>query len=295
MNAAVVCRNATKHYPNFTLSNLNLEIPAGTIVGFVGENGAGKSTTIKAMLNLVRLDQGEIQVLGEDSRRLSRKTRERIGVVFDGCHLPQELTTPQIGRVFANAYARWQEEAFQRMVRRFQLPSGKRIKDFSRGMQMKLAIACALSHQPDLLLLDEATSGLDPVVRDEILDLFLDFLQDESHTVFLSSHIISDIEKAADYVAFLHQGKLLFMEEKDRLREQYGLAACEKGEAGTLPRELVAGMRTSAFSITVLVRDRRQAEKLLRRPVEPASMEDILLYLSKYPADGMENRLKPRS
>lgn len=290
MNAAVICRNVTKRYPDFTLSNLNLEIPAGTIVGFVGENGAGKSTTIKAMLNLVRPDEGEIQVLGEDSRCLSPRTRERIGVVFDGCHLPQELTAAQVDRVFARAYARWQEDLFQRMIRRFQLPSGKRVKEFSRGMQMKLAIACALSHQPDLLLLDEATSGLDPVVRDEILDLFLDFLQNESHTIFLSSHIISDIEKAADYVAFLHQGKLLFMEEKDRLREQYGLAPCQREEAQTLPRELVAGIRTSAFNATVLVRDRRQAEKILRRPVEPASMEEILLYLSKHPTGVTESR-----
>ncbi len=281
MRAAVSCRNVTKRYPGFTLSNLNLEIPEGTIVGFVGENGAGKSTTIKAMLNLVRPDEGEITVLGEDSRSLSREAREQIGVVFDGCHLPQELSACQVEQVFRRIYRRWDGEAFRRLAQRFSLPEGKRVKEYSRGMQMKLAIACALAHHPRLLLLDEATSGLDPMVRDEILDLFLDFLQDEHHAIFLSSHIISDIEKAADYVAFLHQGKLLFMEEKDRLREQYGLAACGEGDLERLPEGLVAGKRTSAFSTTVLVRDRQQAERILRRPVDPAPMEEILLYLSK--------------
>lgn len=281
MNAAVSCKNVTKRYAGFALENLNLEIPTGTIVGFVGENGAGKTTTIKAMLNLVHPDEGSITVLGEDSRNLSRKGKEKIGVVFDGCHLPKELKVSQVQKLFRTMYTGWDDGCFTQLMKKFRLDSNKRVKDLSRGMQMKLAIAGALAHQPELLLLDEATSGLDPVVRDEILDIFLEFLQEESHTILLSSHIISDIEKVADYVAFIHQGKLVFMEEKDILKDTYGMVVCGKEEAQRVPEEWIAGSRTSAFNTTLLIRGRERASRLLHREVPAASMEDILLYLSK--------------
>ena len=281
MKAAVSCKNVTKRYAGFSLENLNLEIPAGTIVGFVGENGAGKTTTIKSILNLVQPEQGSITVLGEDSRRLSRSTKEKIGVVFDGCHLPQELKTGQVEKILAAMYSKWDAACFQRLAGKFRLDKEKRVKELSRGMQMKLAIAAALSHQPELLLLDEATSGLDPMVRDEILDIFLEFLQEEKNTILLSSHIISDIEKVADYVAFIHRGRLVFMEEKDLLKDTYGLVSCRKEEADQIPEDLVAGSRTSAFNTTLLIRGREEASKIFHREVPAASMEDIMLYLSK--------------
>ena len=283
MKDAVVVKDVTKRYKGFTLDHASFRVPQGSIVGFVGENGAGKSTTIRAILDLIRLDGGEVEVLGLNAQeRQDAAWRGNIGAVFDTGHIPDYLTVEQIDRVMGAVYRQWERDTFQNFVRRFSLPAKKKYKDFSRGMRMKLSLAVAMSHGAKLLVLDEATSGLDPIVRDEILDLFLEFIQEEDHSILISTHILSDLEKAADYIVFIHQGRVLFEEEKDRLLENYGIVHCTAEQAERLPQELTAGRRDNRFGTDVLVRDRRKAAmQFPGLALDPASIEDIMLYLAK--------------
>lgn len=250
MNALEI-HGLTKQRGSFALQGLELTLPAGCIMGLIGENGAGKSTTIRLILDSLRRDSGTVAVYGKDNRALTALEREDIGVVLDEVGLPEYLNAAQIGRMMAGIFTRWQPEVYAEYLRRFGLPADKSFRDYSRGMKMKQGLAAALSHQPKLLLLDEATSGLDPVVRDEILTIFEDFTRDESHAVLLSSHIVSDLEKICDYIAFLHRGRLLLCEEKDRLAEEYGIL---RGEADGLDPAAVCGKRVTPYGTEYLVR-----------------------------------------
>ena len=250
MNALEI-HGLTKQRGSFALQGLELTLPAGCIMGLIGENGAGKSTTIRLILDSLRRDSGTVAVYGKDNRALTALEREDIGVVLDEVGLPEYLNAAQIGRMLAGIFTRWQPEVYAEYLRRFGLPADKSFRDYSRGMKMKQGLAAALSHQPKLLLLDEATSGLDPVVRDEILTIFEDFTRDESHAVLLSSHIVSDLEKICDYIAFLHRGRLLLCEEKDRLAEEYGIL---RGGADGLDPAAVCGKRVTPYGTEYLVR-----------------------------------------
>ena len=250
MNALEI-HGLTKQRGSFALQGLELTLPAGCIMGLIGENGAGKSTTIRLILDSLRRDSGTVAVYGKDNRALTALEREDIGVVLDEVGLPEYLNAAQIGRMMAGIFTRWQPEVYAEYLRRFGLPADKSFRDYSRGMKMKQGLAAALSHQPKLLLLDEATSGLDPVVRDEILTIFEDFTRDESHAVLLSSHIVSDLEKICDYIAFLHRGRLLLCEEKDRLAEEYGIL---RGGADGLDPAAVCGKRVTPYGTEYLVR-----------------------------------------
>ena len=250
MNALEI-HGLTKQRGSFALQGLELTLPAGCIMGLIGENGAGKSTTIRLILDSLRRDGGTVAVYGKDNRALTALEREDIGVVLDEVGLPEYLNAAQIGRMMAGIFTRWQPEVYAEYLRRFGLPADKPFRDYSRGMKMKQGLAAALSHQPKLLLLDEATSGLDPVVRDEILTIFEDFTRDESHAVLLSSHIVSDLEKICDYIAFLHRGRLLLCEEKDRLAEEYGIL---RGGADGLDPAAVCGKRVTPYGTEYLVR-----------------------------------------
>ena len=250
MNALEI-HGLTKQRGSFALQGLELTLPAGCIMGLIGENGAGKSTTIRLILDSLRRDSGTVTVYGKDNRALTALEREDIGVVLDEVGLPEYLNAAQIGRMMAGIFTRWQPEVYAEYLRRFGLPADKSFRDYSRGMKMKQGLAAALSHQPKLLLLDEATSGLDPVVRDEILTIFEDFTRDESHAVLLSSHIVSDLEKICDYIAFLHRGRLLLCEEKDRLAEEYGIL---RGGADGLDPAAVCGKRVTPYGTEYLVR-----------------------------------------
>lgn len=250
MNALEI-HGLTKQRGSFALQGLELTLPAGCIMGLIGENGAGKSTTIRLILDSLRRDSGTVAVYGKDNRSLTALERENIGVVLDEVGLPEYLNAAQIGRMMAGIFTRWQPEVYAEYLRRFGLPADKSFRDYSRGMKMKQGLAAALSHQPKLLLLDEATSGLDPVVRDEILTIFEDFTRDESHAVLLSSHIVSDLEKICDYIAFLHRGRLLLCEEKDRLAEEYGIL---RGGADGLDPAAVCGKRVTPYGTEYLVR-----------------------------------------
>ena len=243
-----------KSYGSFTLDSLHLTLPSGCILGLIGENGAGKSTAIKLILNMLHKDSGSITVLGRDSVADSVALKEEIGVVLDEVGIPECLNTKQVGKVMQNIYQRWDMALYESLLSRLSVPGNKSFKEFSRGMKMKLGIIIALSHHPKLLILDEATNGLDPVVRDEVVELFREFTRDADHAVLISSHIVSDLEKLCDYIAFLHQGKLLLCEEKDRLFEEYGIWRGDAAEFEEIAPEAVIGKRSSAYGVEAVVK-----------------------------------------
>ena len=275
---ALELKQVSKHYPGFDLENLTLRLPGGCILGLIGENGAGKSTTIRLMLGLARPDSGSITLLGRDIGDDLRLTKEDIGVVLDNVGIPSCLNARQVGKVMAGTYARWNQAQYEGYLRQLAIPEKKAFKDFSRGMQMKLGIAIALSHDAKLLILDEATSGLDPVVRDEVVEMFRQFTQDENHSVLISSHIVSDLEKLCDYIAFLHKGKLLLMEEKDRLLEEYALALCSSEELARLPEQAVKSCKRSAYGAEALVLRQFVPEGIHTRPV---TIEELFIFMVK--------------
>lgn len=282
MEYAIEVNGLTKHYPEFSLDHISFQIPKGSIVGFIGENGAGKSTTIKAILNLICADEGEITILGKENGAEDLCLKEQIGVVFDESYFPENLKLKQIEHIMKKIYKNWETELFWVYCKKFKLPEKKVYKEFSRGMKMKLSIAAALSHQTKLLILDEATSGLDPVVRNEILDIFLDFIQEEDHTIFLSSHITSDIEKISDYILLIHEGKVLFFENKDELLYEYGIVRCSEAQLARLDQTQILGIQKNAFETEVLVKNRRELEKMHEDlVVDRVTIEELLLYIVK--------------
>ncbi len=284
MNNALEIVNLHKKYPNFTLNNVSFTVPCGCIVGFVGENGAGKTTTIKSILNTITPDSGSISIYGM-LNNTSAQAREDIGFVFDECYFHETFTIPQVGKILKGIYKNWDDAYFNQLLQTFGLTSvtGKKdiIKNFSRGMKMKLSLAAALAHHPKLLVLDEATSGLDPVIRDEILDMMLEFIQDEEKSILFSSHITSDLEKAADYLVFIHNGTILLTGEKDDILSNYGILHCSKDVFSALSTETIVGYKHSAFGVDVLVSNRNsftQQEDIL---IDKATIEDIMLYTIK--------------
>lgn len=277
MENAVEIKGLRKAYEKFTLDDVSLSLPRGCVMGFIGENGAGKSTAIKCMLGLVRPDAGEIRLLGRDPQK-DRSVMDRVGMVLDSGFFPPEMSPREIERILKHVYRHWDGGAFQQLLERFSIDPRKRIKDLSRGMVMKLSLAAALSHGAELLLLDEATSGLDPVVRDDILDLLLDFIQEESHSVFLSSHITGDLEKIADYIVFLHQGRIVASGEKDVLLDTYGLLKCGRDQLSAIDPGALVGYRAGEFGVTALVKKYRVPAGFL---VEPATLDDVMLYSIK--------------
>lgn len=277
---SILVNGLWKQFPGFVLDHVSFRVPQGSIVGFIGENGAGKSTTINLILNELKKDGGEISVMGLDASDASVK--EQIGVVFDECNFPEVFTADNIAKVLSGVYPSWDGQLFREYLERFKLPHSQQIGSLSKGMKMKLSIVCALSHKPKLLILDEATTGLDPVVRDEILDLFLEFIQDEEHAVFFSSHITSDIQKIADYVVLIHQGKIVFEERKDDLIDRYGIVRCGKKASLAMQPEDYLIHRTTNVCEEFLVRDREAVRhKYKDMVVDSAGLEDIMLFYIK--------------
>ena len=277
MNALEI-KNLTKAYPGFTLDNLNLTLPSGCIMGLIGENGAGKSTTIKLILDMIHKDSGSIIILGKDNTDSIELTKEDIGVVMDEVGIPECLTVKQVGNVMKNTFRNWDDAEYARLAQKLALPDKKQFKEFSRGMKMKLGIAIALSHNAKLLILDEATSGLDPVVRDEVVEMFSDFTRDENHSILISSHIVSDLEKLCDYVAFLHKGKLLLCEEKDQLLAEYGLIHCTAEEIQNLPAEAIKYKKENPYGIEAMV---LRSAVPANFNVSPISIEELFVFMVK--------------
>lgn len=274
MNALEI-RSLQKHRKGFSLDGINLTLPAGCIMGLIGENGAGKTTTIKLMLDMIRKDGGTVRILGKDSAEISK---EDIGVVLDEVGLPTCLTACQVDKIMSKAYTQWSSDEFFAYLKRLNVPENKAFSALSRGMKMKLGIACALSHKAKLLILDEATSGLDPAVRDEVIDILLDFTRDEEHSVLISSHIVSDLEKICDYIAFLHKGRLILCEEKDRLYEQYGIIRCDEKTLSAIEPSAVIGKRVSAFGVEAIVRRDTVPEGV---SIAPVGIEELFVFMVK--------------
>lgn len=278
MEYALEVEKLSKQYDEFRLQDVDIALPRGCIMGLIGENGAGKTTTIKLILDLIRRDGGKIRLLGREDGAREKDVKEKLGVVLDESSFPENITAGNVNSFMKRIYRTWDEERYRGYLKRFSLPERKGVKEYSRGMKTKLSIAVALSHGAELLILDEATSGLDPVVRDEILDVFLDFIQDESHAVFLSSHITSDLEKICDYITFLHRGRVVLSEEKDALLERYCMLKCSEEEYRRLPPEAFKGCRKSQFGVEALA-DRSLLPGGL--VLDRVSIEDIMLYYIK--------------
>ena len=282
MESAIELIDVVKKYKGFSLDHVSFQVPKGNIVGFVGENGAGKTTCIKAIMNLIRLDNGQVRVFGFDHNKNEKEIKEQIGIVYDESCFHETLQVDDIGVIMSKIYKNWDKELFHTYIEKFELPHKKLIHDFSRGMKMKLSIAVALSHHAKLLILDEATSGLDPIVRDEILDIFMEFIQDEEHTILVSSHIISDLEKIADYIIFIHQGKIIFNKSKDDLIYQFGVARMSEAEYEDFPKENQQGFRKSRFGVEVLIDNRPELENRKHDYViDSTTIEEIILFMVK--------------
>ena len=275
-----ICKSFPKS--DFILDKLSFSLPYGSILGFVGENGAGKTTTIGCILNTVRKDSGMVKLFGKEMRDIDTDIREKIGVVYDGDNFPGFWTAKQLSQVMEGIYTQWDHALFQKYLEDFHLPVKQKIKHYSRGMTMKLAIAVALSHHPQLLILDEATSGLDPIMRDEMLDVFLEFVQEESHSILLSSHITSDLEKIADYITFIHNGKLIMTASKNDLVYNYAVMRCRESQFLALdPGDMIA-YRKRDFQIDVLVANGKEAQRKYKGAVvDHVSVDEIMLLLVK--------------
>ena len=272
-------RGLCKHYRDFSLDHLDLDLPAGCVLGLVGENGAGKSTTIRLIMDALERDGGTVSVLGVDNKSPAfMDVKQDVGVVLDETCVPEVINARQLGKIMAGTYKNWDQAAYEGWIERFRLPADKKVKDYSRGMTMKLGIAAALSHHPRLLLLDEATGGLDPMVREELLEVFADFAAQDGHGVLLSSHIVSDLERICDYIAFLHKGKLVLCEEKDVLLDKYAVLKCTKEQLANIPQEAVHGKRVGTYGVEALVERELVPNGLV---LDRATLEDIILYMVK--------------
>lgn len=277
MNALEI-RNLTKTFPGFKLDHLNLILPSGCIMGLVGENGAGKSTTIRLILDMLHKDSGSITILGRDNQDNINLTKEDVGVVMDEVGIPECLNVKQVGKIMKHTFRNWDTDEYARLLQKLSLPDHKPFKEFSRGMKMKLGIAIAMSHGSKLLLLDEATSGLDPVVRDEVVEMFNDFTRDENHSILISSHIVSDLEKLCDYVAFLHKGKLLLCKEKDQLLAEYGMIHCTAEQLKKLDSKIVKHKKESVYGVEAIVLRDAVPEGM---NISPISIEELFVFMVK--------------
>ncbi len=277
-------KEITKTFPksNYKLDNVSFSLPYGAILGFVGENGAGKTTTIGCILNTIIKDSGTVKLFGREMHDGDTDLREKIGVVYDGDNFPVNWTAEQLAKVMSGLYKQWDDDLFQQYLGSFRLPIKQKIRNYSRGMTMKLAIAAALAHHPQLLVLDEATSGIDPIMRDEMLDVFLEFVQEEDHAILLSSHITSDLEKVADYITFIHDGKLLLTATKNELVYEYAIMRCKKEQFLAIDAKDILAYRQRDYQIDVLVADGKTAQRKYKDVVvDHGSIDEIMMLLVK--------------
>lgn len=282
MTTALQITGLTKRYGDFLLDHVSFGVPTGSIVGLIGENGAGKSTTIRGVLGMIHKEAGRIALLGQDTEAMDPSLKEKVGVVLGDCNFSEELTPLRLSKVLRDVYSGWDQAYFETLLTQLHVPQNKKIKGLSRGTKMKLSIAAAMAHHPQLLILDEATSGLDPVVRDDILDLFLDFVQDERNSILVSSHITSDLEKVADYIVFLHEGRVVFCEAKDVLLECCGILKCGAEQFAKIEREDILACRKRDYEYQVLVRDGEQAiKKYPKALLVPTTLDEIMLLYVK--------------
>lgn len=284
MNYALKLDNVCKTYEmsDFVLDNVSFAVPMGSVMGFVGENGAGKTTTIGCILNTLSRNSGSIQLFGKEMQDKDTELRNEIGVVYDGDNFPKYLTARQLSNIMEGIFSKWDDALFQKYLHTFHLNEKQKIGKYSKGMTMKLAIAVALSHHPKLLILDEATSGLDPIMRDEMLDVFLEFVGSDDHSILLSSHITSDLEKIADYITFIHQGRIILTESKDNLIYKYAILRCKEKQFESLDKNDILAYRRQDYQIDVLVDNKEAAKrKYAGVVIDCATIDEIMLILVK--------------
>ncbi len=276
---AIELNSVTKRYDGFTLDSVSLTVPKGSIMGFIGQNGAGKTTTMRSLLNITKIDSGEIKLLGLDHVKHEREIKKDIAVVFDSIPFDDMFTPKDMAKIFRGLYPQWEDKTYSDYLERFELPYKKKIGKFSKGMKMKLQIACALSHNAKLLIMDEATSGLDPVVRDEILHIFMEYMQTGERTILMSSHITSDLEKIADCVTFIDKGSVLISGYKDEVLDNHGIIKCSNDDVKLIDPSDIVSVRTNSFGAEVMIHNRQSAAyRYKNMMIDPASLEDIMLY-----------------
>ena len=283
MKNAIEIRNLVKSYSDkFTLGEINLDIPSGIIIGLIGENGAGKTTLIKSILNIIRLDKGNIKIFEKDIKINESEIKENIGVVLDNMFFPELLMPKDINSIMKDVYKNWDEQLFNKYLSEFKLKNNQSIKSMSKGMRKKLEIATALSHHPKLLILDEPTSGLDPVVRNEVLDIFLDFIQDEEHTILLSTHITSDLEHIADKIIFINQGKVVLDQSRDDLLDNYGILKCDVDNFDTISKDDIIAYKKNKYDCEILVNDINKIKKKYKDfIVDKITLEELMVLMIK--------------
>lgn len=274
-------KDLNKSFKNFSLKNITFSLPKGYIMGFIGPNGAGKSTTIKLIMNLIKKDSGSIKVFGMDNITHENEIKNRIGFVYDENYYFEELTMGQIEQIISPLYKNWDKKKFREYMALFNLDEKQIIKELSKGMKIKFSFVVALSHGAELLIMDEPTSGLDPVIRDEILQLLSQIIQDEEKAVFFSTHITSDLDKIADYITFINDGKLIFSEEKDIIFDEYAIV---KGKNELLNnnelKNMLIGLKENAYGFEGLTKNKYEVIKKFSNNIliEKPNLEDILLY-----------------
>lgn len=282
MTNAVEIKNLSKSYKGFCLKVIDLQIPKGSVFGLIGENGAGKSTLIKSMLGTINCEYDKLEYFGKDFSGHEKEIKESISVIYDQTHFDLDFTPRIVGKIMKNVYKSWDQTKYIDLVKRFELPIGKKLKDFSRGMKMKLEFAVALSHDTRLMILDEATSGLDPIFRDDILDILRKYSEDEEHTILMSSHITSDLDKIADYIGFIHNGEVVFVKSYDEIRDNYGIIKCGKQMFNSLNENDIVAYKKEEHSYSVLVNNRYEIKKVIKDlVVENATLEDVMLLVVK--------------
>ncbi len=279
---AIEIHDLVKKYDRFELGNIDLEIPSGIIVGLIGENGAGKTTLIKSILGIIKADKGDIQIFDKDYRKYEKEIKEDIGVVLDNMFFPELLNAKDINNAMKDVYKNWDSELYFSYLKEFDLPDNRPLKSMSKGMRKKLEIITALSHHPKLLILDEPTSGLDPVVRSEVLDLFLNFIQDEEHTILLSTHITSDLEHIADHIVFIDKGKKVLDKSREEVLEYYGILKCSKEELEKIEKTDILAVKKNRYDCEVLVSDITKMKKKYKDYViDKITLEELMVLMIK--------------
>lgn len=283
MDSVLEIKGLRKEYKEFTLKDISFNVPRGFIMGFIGPNGAGKSTTIKLIMNLIKKDAGEIKIFGKDNLKYEKEVKEDIGFVYDENHFYEDLTVHQTGKVISAFYKNWDNDIFNNYLKKFNLSKGKKIKELSKGMKMKFALAIALSHKAKLIIMDEPTSGLDPVFRSEILDILYSLIQDEDMSIFFSTHITTDLEKIADYITFINQGEIVFSEEKDCILDKYAIVKGSKDLLDADTKKSFISIRENAYGFEALTDQREKIKNVFKDKVviEKASLEEIMVYSVK--------------
>ncbi len=283
MENIIEIKNLKKKYDDkFELGKIDIAIQKGVIVGLIGENGAGKTTLIKSMLNIIKIDSGEIKIFGKDYKKEEKEIKEDIGVVLDNMFFPELLNAKDINNTMKDVYKNWDSELYFSYLKEFDLPDNKPLKSMSKGMRKKLEIATALAHKPKLLILDEPTSGLDPVVRNEVLDIFLKFIEDEEHSILLSTHITSDLEHIADEIIFIDKGKKVLQKSRDEIIDNYGILKCDIDYFSNIDKKDMVAYKKTKYAYEILVNDKEQASKKYHNCViDKITLEDLMLLVIK--------------